>query len=183
MPCRRKRIPSAPLRLCARPAIRRLCDVLDYEWGGGGINSVQAFHGPPRGRLCDFAAAILSRRRHVMELRRQNFSKLGAKPSSRESTGVYPFLIRCQPASRPARRFQLRSAGLSLPLRRIAFASPPHSRLAERHMLSLSWRRYPPDLLSDATDWLPCLQNLPKAAQKTILRTESPLRHREAAER
>ncbi len=31
---------------------------------------------------------------------------------------------------------------------------PPHSRLAERHMLSLSWRRYPPDLLSDATDWL-----------------------------
>ena len=58
-----------------------------------------------------------------------------------------------------------------------------HSRLAEQCMSSLIWRKHPPDLLSEATDWLLCLQNLPKAAQKTILRTESPLRHREAAER
>ena len=31
---------------------------------------------------------------------------------------------------------------------------------------SLSWRKHPPDLLTVATEWLLCFQNMPKAAPK-----------------
>ena len=58
-----------------------------------------------------------------------------------------------------------------------------HSRLAERRMSALSWRRPPPDLLWRAGTGCHVFQPCRKQLKKTIRRTELPLRHREAAER
>ena len=53
--------------------------------------------------------------------------KFPARKGARQFSffGSLPIFIRGRSAPRPVHRFQLRSAGLSLPLRRIAFASRP----------------------------------------------------------